>query len=236
MAKYKTCKISKIKSIVAILMILLLASSYTVKAFGIKSENVFSCNTENKNKIALTFDDGPHPRITLKILSVLEKYNVDATFFIIGKNARAYPEVLEKIASAGHEIGNHTDSHTILKSLEKDAIYKEINDCSKTIENISNVKTKLIRPPCGEYDKCLVDFAKENDYKIILWNIDTNDWEHRSTWKIVSTVEKELKGGDIILFHDYISGQANTVEALEILIPKLKSEGFEFVTVSELLQ
>jgi polysaccharide deacetylase family sporulation protein PdaB len=223
------------------LLLLLILLPCLLSVINIKSEETLSCpvysnGTPDGHLIALTFDDGPHPRITPKILNVLEKYNVDATFFVIGKNARAYPEVLEKIAKAGHEIGNHTDSHVILKSLEKEAIYKEINDCSRTIEDISNVKTKLIRPPCGEYDKCLVDFAKENDYKIILWNIDTNDWEHKSTWKIVSTVEKGLKGGDIILFHDYISGKANTVEALETLIPKLQSEGFEFVTVSELLK
>ena len=96
--------------------------------------------------------------------------------------------------------------------------------------------SNLIRPPCGVYDDSLLDFSRKNGYKIVLWNIDTKDWEHASKRDIAKMVESKVKGGDIILFHDYISGKSNTAEALDIIIPRLLDLGYEFVSVSELLQ
>lgn len=196
---------------------------------------VYNSNNKENKKIALTFDDGPHPRNTPKILDILERNEVKATFFVIGINAKNYPETLSMVVDKGHEIGNHTYSHQVLKSKNKEEIYKEIIDTEKEISK-ENVCTKLIRPPCGLYDKNLIDIALENEYKIVLWNIDTNDWMHMSQANIVSEVISKIKGGDIILFHDYISGENNTPDALQVIIPKLKSMGYEFVTVTELLQ
>lgn len=197
---------------------------------------VFRCNAKNRNKIALTFDDGPHPKQTEKILTVLEKYGVKATFFTIGVNIDHYGEALNKVADSGHEIGNHTDSHSILKSMPKDKIKKEIENCQNKIKSVTNTEAKLIRPPCGLYDDKLIEIAKENGQKIVLWNIDTNDWAHKSNDEITKNVVQNVKGGDIILFHDYISGKNDTVMALERIIPILKEKGYEFVTVSELLK
>ena len=197
---------------------------------------VYNSNIHAGKKIALTFDDGPHPRLTPKILGILDKYSVKATFFVIGQNAKYYPKQLEMIIDNGHEIGNHTYSHKILKSLKKSEIEKELLDAEKQIKEIKDCEINLIRPPCGLYDDNLEQIARNRDDKIVLWAIDTLDWEHTSTNVMVKNVLRNIKDGDIILFHDYVSGEYNTPRALEILIPILLEKGYEFVTVSELLQ
>lgn len=203
-----------------------------------KSENktVYNSNAKNENKIALTFDDGPHPKITPEILDLLKKYDIKATFFVIGVNVDNYSASLERAIDEGHEIGNHTNSHSILKSMNIEKIKEEIELCENKILKYTDEKTKILRPPCGLYDETLIKIANQFDYKIILWNIDTHDWAHMSTNEIVKKVSNNVKGGDIILCHDYISGENHTIEALEIIIPMLIKNGFEFVTVSQLLQ
>ncbi len=222
------------KIICTILSIFLLTS--VVCSSDIKNKPVYSCNENIGNKIALTFDDGPHPKITPKILEILDKYNVKATFFVIGINAKNYPETLSMVANKGHQIGNHTYSHKSLKSISKDIVCKEISTAEDEIMQNNIEITNILRPPGGLYDQTLIDVALEKNYKIVLWNIDTHDWAHASDKAIIKNVINNVKGGDIILFHDYISGRVNTISALEKLIPKLQSMGYEFVTVSELLQ
>ena len=126
---------------------------------------VYNCNAKEKRKIALTFDDGPHPRKTPEILKVLKKHDIKATFFIIGINAKNYPETLSLVINDGHEIGNHTFSHRLLKSKTKEDIRKEIIDTELMIEERNGTSERIIRPPCGIYDQSLVDFANERGYK-----------------------------------------------------------------------
>lgn len=221
----------KLKLVFTLTILLVLGFSITVKG----NTPVYNSNGKESKKIALTFDDGPHPRNTPKILELLDDFEIKATFFVIGINAKNYQEALSMIIEKGQEIGNHTYSHRILKSMKKNEIFKEILDTEHEISS-EKICTNLIRPPCGLYDEALIDIAKENDYKIVLWNIDTKDWSHASKEEIVSSVITNVKGGDIILCHDYISGENNTIEALKIIIPKLKAMGYEFVTVTELLQ
>ncbi len=201
-----------------------------------KSGTVYSSIVCNDKKIALTFDDGPHPKITPKILDILAKYNVKATFFAIGVNIDNYPESIKRLVNEGHEIGIHTNSHCVLKCLDSKKIYEEIYLCKDKIYRLTNYQANIIRPPCGIYDDSLVKLAQENSLKIILWNIDTHDWAHMSANKIKKTVVENIKGGDIILFHDYISGENHNLEALENIIPILLKQGYEFVTISQLLQ
>ena len=216
-------------------ILLLLVSTSEVSASKL-NRPVYNSGINECKKIALTFDDGPHPKNTPKILEILDKYDIKATFFVIGVNVKNYPKTLSMIKEQGHEIGNHTYSHHILKSKAKDEILREISETEKEIGKITDFSTSLVRPPCGMYDENLVEIAKENNYKIVLWNVDTKDWEHLSCDEIVSNVTKRVNGGEIILFHDYISGINNTPRALEVLIPWLKEQGYEFVTVSQLLQ
>ena len=218
------------------LALLITASPFKIYAVSTSNRAVYQSNEKESKKIAITFDDGPHPRNTPQILEILEKYGIKATFFVIGINAKNYPEALSGVISKGHEIGNHTYSHNVLKSKSKEEIRKEIIDTEKEIAKGSDFSTTLIRPPCGFYDDKLLEIAEEDNYKVVLWSIDTLDWAHASVENIVSSVTKNIKGGDIILFHDYISGENNTPEALRVLIPRLLNMGYEFVTVSELLQ
>ncbi len=203
----------------------------------LKAESVvYNSNIHAGKKIALTFDDGPHPRLTPKILEVLDKYSVKATFFVIGVNVKNYPKQLEMILDSGHEIGNHTYSHNVLKSVPKTKIEKEIIDTELQINRIRSYDLMLLRPPCGLYDEALEKIAQEKENKIVLWSLDTLDWAHASTKVMAKKILKNVKDGDIILFHDYVSGEYNTPEALDIIIPILLEKGYEFVTVSELLQ
>ncbi len=223
----------------AISVVLVLAVAIMM-CFSVEANNetqmIFRCNAKSKDKIALTFDDGPHPIQTKKILKILEKHDVKATFFTIGVNIDHYSEALKQVSNAEHEIGNHTNSHSQLKSMPTDKIESEINECDRKVEKITGRKTMLIRPPCGMYDAKLVNIAAQKGYKIILWNIDTRDWAHCGADEMSKNVINNVKGGDIILFHDYISGKTDTVKALDKIIPALKAKGYEFVTVSELLK
>ena len=209
---------------------------FVVPIYADKNVPVYRCSTNSENKIALTFDDGPHPKITHDILDVLKKHGIKATFFVIGENIDHYEGALKRAINEGHEIGNHTNSHAILSSIDKEKIEYEIKECERKIKDKTGYESKLIRPPCGLYDDKLLKLAISNDYKIILWNVDTHDWAHKSSQCIIETVDKNVKGGDIILFHDYISGKNNNIVALEKLIPMLKRCGYEFVTVSELIE
>ena len=186
-------------------------------------------------KIALTFDDGPHPVLTPQILTVLSRYGVKATFFMIGKNAENYPETARQVAKEGHEIGNHTYSHCRLDRLNGKSLEEELNHCSKTLENVCGVRPVLVRPPEGGINAKVRNDLRQNGYGTVLWNIDTRDWEVKNTEKIVRSVLENVRGGEIILMHDYIGHQSKTPEALEKLLPELLARGFEPVTVSELL-
>ena len=201
-----------------------------------ENKYVYSCKKGEDKKIALTFDDGPHPKKTKKIIDVLEKYGVTATFCVVGVNVKNYSSGMKEIIDRGYEIGNHTFSHRVLKNSDSTSLEHELLLTEHEIKKLGGEVSNLIRPPCGLYDDSLLDFSRKNGYKIVLWNIDTKDWEHTSKGDIAKIVESEVKGGDIILFHDYISGKSNTAEALDILIPKLLDLGYEFVSVSELLQ
>lgn len=184
--------------------------------------------------VALTFDDGPHPEITDRILAILDKYGVRATFFEIGKNVALYPEVTARVIKAGHEVGNHTGSHSFLHGYTAERVEAEIDSADDAIFGAAEYETKFLRPPGGIYDSAVTEAAEKEDKVIALWSIDTLDWRHRSARAIADTVLDNVKGGDIILMHDYISGEAHTAEALEVVIPELISRGYTFVTLSDM--
>ena len=189
----------------------------------------------NSKKIALTFDDGPHPYKTDAVLNILAKYGVRATFFVVGENVSYYPEPLRRAVALGHEIGNHTYHHALLSETCEKSAAEEIQKTEDIIFQTVGYRTKLFRPPEGAYNACALNVVKSKDYRVILWTVDTRDWENKSAETMVQTVMTNVKGGSIILFHDYMSKKSHTLEALEILLPKLLAQGYEFVTVSELL-
>lgn len=224
------------KTILAVLTTLVLLFSYssTIHATG-DEELLIKNGSRSKKLIALTFDDGPHPKETNQVLDVLKKYNVKGTFFIAGKHANWYPEPLVRASREGHEIGNHTFNHPDISNLTSSQIEEEIIKCEEILVKLTGKKPKLFRPPFGSYRKEeLAKIARKHDYKVILWTtIDARDWQNPAASKIASTIVNNAKNGDIVLLHDYATN--NTVEALDIIIPQMISKGFEFVTVSELL-
>lgn len=201
-----------------------------------KPEYVYSSHMNDGNKIALTFDDGPHPVYTPIILDILKEYNVHATFFLIGENAERNPDLVRRILREGHEIGNHTYLHKNLREHTPGCIYEEISMAEEAILRIADQRTKLLRPPGGLYDKQVCETARRLDYDIILWTVDTLDWTHPTSKEIVEKVESSVQCGDIILCHDFIGGAPSpTPDAIKRIIPDLLGQGYEFVSVSELI-
>ena len=198
------------------------------------SEFYYKRNSDKK--IALTFDDGPHPYYTPKILDILDRYEIKATFFIIGENVKNYGGVLSEIVSRGHELGNHTFSHQNIKNKTADDVVRELEECRNVIYSECGEKTKLFRPPGGIMaDICISQTDLLAEYDIIYWSIDTHDWAHETPRNIANNVIKSIRSGDIILMHDYIGKKSPTPAALELMIPELLRMGYEFVTVSELI-
>ncbi len=185
-------------------------------------------------RIALTFDDGPHPKKTDAILDLLEEYGIRATFFVIGENVGNYPAPLLRAVSSGHEIGNHTFSHGRTARLSAEELESEIRKAEQTLLTVANVRTSLFRPPEGVCSDTVLRAAKTLGYRVILWNVDTRDWDKASAEEIVKCVRANVRNGSILLFHDYTAPGTNTLEALRRLIPELIADGYEFVTVSEL--
>jgi peptidoglycan/xylan/chitin deacetylase (PgdA/CDA1 family) len=213
----------------------MICSFTAVGALSDEDEDIYRNNENDYMKIALTFDDGPHPRYTPRILDVLDEYNIKATFFVVGINAENYPDTIENVIKKGHEIGNHTFTHPQVSSLDPETLKDEVERCESTIYGLTDRKTKLFRPPEGMIDSDVKKVLGKLDYKVILWDIDTKDWAHTPPKKIAENVISNISSGDIILMHDYISYNSPTLEALELFIPVLLEKGYSFVVVSELI-
>lgn len=218
---------------------LLLCFVFLLFPFSVSAQNelhVIREGDRSSMKIALTFDDGPHPYRTDEVLNLLESYGIRATFFVVGENVSYYPEPFKRTVALGHEIGNHTYHHTPLSDTSEKTVMEEIRQTDEIIFKTAGFHPKLFRPPEGAYGECALKTAQSMDMRMILWTVDTRDWERPPASAIVENVMKNVRGGSILLFHDYMHKSAHTMEALEILIPKLLERGFEFVTVSELIK
>lgn len=186
-------------------------------------------DSRETKKIALTFDDGPHPVYTEQMLELLEKEKVPATFFLLGQNVEAYGEVVKEIADKGHLIGNHTYHHVQITTLPTEQAYEEIDKTSRLIEDLTGKGTEYVRPPFGTWNEGL---ESELDLIPVMWTIDTLDWTTGNVDWIVNQVVQSAEENDIILMHD---SYKSTVQAVERIIELLKADGFEFVTVDEVI-
>ncbi|MDO4544133.1 MAG: polysaccharide deacetylase family protein [Clostridia bacterium] len=185
------------------------------------------------NKIALTIDAAWDTDKTEFILETLDKYNIKATFFLCGVWVDAYPDYVKEIAKRGHEIGNHSQTHPHMNSLSASEIQEEIRLLDDEIEALTGSRCTLFRAPYGEYNNTVIKAVREIDYEVIQWTKDTVDWkESRSTEQILNSVLPNLTSGDIILCHN---NGYKIEEYLPTLIETAQAQGFEFVTVSELL-
>ncbi|MFJ7934900.1 polysaccharide deacetylase family protein [Sporosarcina sp. NPDC096371] len=181
-------------------------------------------------KVALTFDDGPDPKSTMQILETLEKYNAKATFFMLGSRVEYYPEIAKHVKDAGHELGNHTWNHPDLTKADGEKIRNEINRTSSMIEEVTGTKATAFRPPYGAVNQTV---RSQTDLPVVLWDVDTLDWKHRDPIKLLENVKNATKDGSIILMHDI---HQSTADGLDAVLAYLQSEGYTFVTVSEMQQ
>ncbi len=178
--------------------------------------------------VALTFDDGPNPEYTARILKVLQDNYSKATFFVVGTNAEKYPDTLKAISGAGCELGNHTYNHAKLTELKGNEVSEQIDKVNRAVQSATGENTTVIRPPYGAYDD---DLLNRLEVPVVLWDLDTEDWDSRNAQAVVENVLSKVKDGDIVLMHDIYE---STAEAVEILVPKLKEQGYMVVTVSEM--
>lgn len=183
----------------------------------------------SKGRIALTFDDGPHPVYTEQLLDGLAKRGVAATFFVTGKNVELYPEIIKRMQTEGHLIGNHTYSHMQLMKSNEAEFQKELEKTNQAIFKVTGFSTEYVRPPFGSWDK---KFERELNMFPVLWSIDPLDWCKTDVSGIVQSVVSKAGEDDIILMHDSFP---SSVEAALQIIDELLNEGYEFVTVDELL-
>ncbi len=186
-------------------------------------------------KVAVSFDDGPHAEYTEEILDILSENGVHATFFVVGENVRAHPDIARRIVEEGHEIANHTDGHVFLKDLTLAGLCKEVQAASDSIESATGVKPRLFRPPGGSYSDSKVRALQEMGYVSVLWSKDTRDWTRPSVEAVVSRALDDLSDGDIILFHDFNGVSSPTPDALRQILPAVRQMGFEIVPVYEVL-
>lgn len=189
-----------------------------------------------KKVVALTFDDGPDAIYTPKILEVLHQYNIKATFFVLGSQVDKHPKVMQWIYKAGHEIGNHGYHHYDLNKLTEHEVYEEIKHAERSILKTTGVLAQYYRPPYGILSHDVMNAVQACGYDIIHWSIDPRDWSLARTASVIAkSVKTNVSSGDIILFHDGGLNQRQTVAALRELITDLRSQGYRFVTVSQLM-
>lgn len=211
--------------------------SYFIRAtsyYGIVSGNSNVKNARvldlNKPMVALTYDDGPSNGPTTRILDTLDKYNSRATFFVVGSRVGSYKSQIQRAYNLNCEIGNHTYNHKTLTSLSASGVSSELNQTSSKIENITGERPVVMRPPGGSFNNSTV---KNNvGMPIIMWSVDTRDWENRNSSKIVSNIKNNVRDGSIVLMHDLYDC---TASATETIVPWLIKNGYQIVTVTELM-
>ncbi len=194
---------------------------------------IYSVQTDEK-KVALTFDCAYENDDTQKILDTLDKYQLKATFFVTGDWVEKYPNSVKKIVAAGHDIGNHSDNHKKMTKLTKEECTKEIMEVHDDVMELTGIEMSLFRAPYGDYDKAVLDSAKDCGYHTIQWDIDSQDWKDHGVDSILNRVvgNKKLSNGSIILMHN---GAKYTPGALELIIVGLQDQGYKIVPVSKLI-
>lgn len=187
-----------------------------------------------RKAIALTFDDGPWPGSTNDVLYILKQYNIKATFFLLGRNVQNYPDLAKQIVSHGHVVANHSWSHPYHRHSEA-AAAQQIDRTDAIIEKATGAKSVLFRPPGGYLNNGLAAYAAKKKNVVVMWSADSQDYR-ASGPNMVANVMRYAGPGGIALMHDGGGDRSQTVGALPVMIEKLKEQGYEFVTIPELLE
>ncbi len=184
------------------------------------------------NRMSISFDAAWGNEDTQQIIDILAKYNVKATFFVVGEWVDKFPESVKALSDAGHEIMNHSDTHPYMTKLSAEDMLKEVEGCSTKIQKITGVKPILFRPPYGDYNNEVISTLFENGYYTIQWDVDSLDWKDLSAEEITERVMGSACEGSIVLFHN---AALHTPEALPTILEGLQGKGFKLVKISELI-
>lgn len=193
-------------------------------------------DTNGPKLVALTFDDGPDPLFTPDVLEILKRYQLQATFFVVGENAQVYPELLIRMIEAGHELENHTYTHPDLSRANRLEIEEEIEKTDRVIYEITGTKAQFFRPPKKLFRRETIAIAEAKGYKTVLWSICVENNQAVTPLKMAQRVNKAAKPGMIILAHDGRLNRSKTVAALPLIIKEYQKKGYRFVTLDELLK
>ena len=207
----------------------------TAQWFG----RTFAGGSRGTKQIALTYDDGPNDPHTLKLLDVLAKHSVRATFFMIGRYVRQRPDIARAVAQAGHAVGNHTFTHPLLIFESAAQTRTQLLDCQSALQDAIGEHSKLFRPPFGGRRPATFRIARSLGLETVMWNVTGYDWSAPPAAVIEKKVERQMRGGDVILLHDgghraMGADRAQTVVATENLLRRYRDQGYEFVTVEEM--
>ena len=199
----------------------------------------FAGGMRGSKQIALTYDDGPNDPHTLKLLDVLAKHNVRATFFMIGRYVQQRPDIARAVAQAGHFVGNHTFTHPLLIFKSAEQTRTELVKCRSALQDAIGEHSNLFRPPFGGRRPATLRVARSLGLETVMWNVTGYDWNAPPAAVIEKKVARQMRGGDVILLHDgghraMGADRAQTVIATDSLIHQYKDQGYEFVTTEEM--
>ena len=190
------------------------------------------CVQKDQKIVAISFDAAWGNEDTQQLIDILAKYDVKATFFVVGEWVDKYPESVKALADAGHEVMNHSNDHAHMTKLSKEEIIADVNACNDKIEAVTGVRPTLIRPPYGEYDDNVITAIRSIGMEPIQWDVDSLDWKDLSAADITQRVTSKVQAGSIVLFHN---AALHTPEALPGIIEKLLQDGYTFVPISQII-
>lgn len=230
------------KTVLKIFLLILLVSSSIIysnikqasilNVFSAKKELPIYCVDTDEKRIAISFDAAWGAEYTEEILDILDEYKVKTTFFLVGFWVDRYPDMVKEIYRRGHEIGNHSTNHPYMTRLSEKQIIDELKITENKIQELTEQKTFLFRPPFGDYNDNVIRTCRENGYYVIQWDVDSLDWREIGVNHVVDRVLKNVKNGSIVLFHN---NAKYVTEYLPIILQKLKDEGYEIVPISQLI-
>lgn len=220
--------------------IVLLCALSAVYASGVRSAEVVArrrelpiyCVDRADQRIAISFDAAWGGEKTRKILDILDENGIQTTFFLVDIWTQRFPELVKEISARGHEIGNHSATHPQMSKLSRDQIRRELKVMSDNVQALTGTRPTLFRPPYGDYDNDVVLTARAEGYEVIQWSVDSLDWKNRGVQELIDRATRNVKSGDIILFHN---DSKYILDALPAILKSYREQGFTVVPISQLL-
>jgi peptidoglycan/xylan/chitin deacetylase (PgdA/CDA1 family) len=224
------------------------AAAAAVSALGYQSMaptgqwfgHTFTGLGRGSKQLALTYDDGPNDPHTQRLLEVLARHNVHATFFLIGRYVKQRPDIVREIVKAGHTVGNHTFTHPLLMFKSVQELRSQLENCDRALTDAAGEHSNLFRPPFGGRRPAVLRIARGMGLEPIMWNVTGYDWNATSAEQVERKVVSQVRGGNVILLHDgghrdFGADRSSTIAATDRLISRYLAEGYEFVTIPEMM-